>query len=227
MPRSKEEKALYMTKWRRNSYKEKRFNKPLREYMELKYRDNYNQFCHFFKHLDKKHPTAKDLTRTSTFKEWKRRQLNCESSDNDETPETEQHPDETTDETPETEQHPDETSDETPETEQHPDETSDETPETEPEIRPVEQPDILATAMHETLPPDDVDNITIEDVNNIIEQIINEFEQDAAVRDLLNVDELVHPHYEDEDEGIELNVEAELQDIIEPFDYSEVEGFDF
>ena len=228
MPKTKSEKAAYMEKWRKNCYKEKRFNKPLREFMELKYRDNYNEFCHFFKLLEQKHPTAKDLTKTTTYRQWKRRQLNCESSDEDETTETEQHPDELNCEA---SNETTETSGETTETEQHPDElnceASGETTETElihAEIGPVEHPDVLTATIRETLPPDDVDNISIEDVNNIIEQIVNEFEQDAAVRGLLNIDEMDHPQ---DDEGIDLDVEVELQGIIEPFDYSEVEGFDY
>ena len=41
-------------------------------------------------------------------------------------------------------------------------------------------------------------------------------------------DELGQPHYMDEDEGIGLNVESELEAITEPFDFDlEVEGFDF
>ena len=61
---------------------------------------------------------------------------------------------------------------------------------------------------------------------------MNDLEQDEALRGILNqvndINEFVQPHYQDEDEGIGLNLETELEDIIEPFDYElEVEGFDF
>ena len=40
--------------------------------------------------------------------------------------------------------------------------------------------------------------------------------------------QLVQPQYQEEDEGIGLNLETELEDILEPFDYElEVEGFEF
>ena len=58
--------------------------------------------------------------------------------------------------------------------------------------------------------------------------MINELEQDEAVRELLNNEEFVHPHYQDEDEGIDLDIETELEAIVEPFDYQlEVEGVDY
>ena len=68
MPRTKTENTKYLREWRKRSQNEKRFNKPLREYMELKYRDQYNEYCRFFKTLIENHPSAKDLTRTSTFR---------------------------------------------------------------------------------------------------------------------------------------------------------------
>ena len=69
----------------------------------------------------------------------------------------------------------------------------------------------------------------MDDVDNIIAEIIHGLEQDDAVRNILNNDdEFVQPHYVDEDEGIGLNVETELEAIVETFDYDlEVEGFDF
>ena len=75
-------------------------------------------------------------------------------------------------------------------------------------------------------PPDN--NIDNYNIDNIIQQVINELEQDEAIRHLLNDEEFVHPHYQYEDEGIDLDVETELEGIIEPFDYQlEVEGVDY
>ena len=222
MPKTKTQRNKYAREWRKNSYEEKRFNKPLREFLELKYRDIFNEYNWFYKSLNEQYPTSKDLTKTTGYKNWKRRQLNCESSD-DEQPETE--PAET--EQPETEQpetEPAET--EQPETEQ---------PETEPAEteQPETESNILTVALEETVPPDDnnnvdINNMDINQIDNIIEQVINELEGEEAIRELLNNDELVHPHYQDQDERIGLDVESELEAILEPFDYElEVEGIDY
>ena len=193
MPKSKSEKASYIQEWRKNSYKEKRFNKPMREYFELKHRDNYNEYCLFFKALHQKHPNVKDLTKTSTYKSWKRRQLNCESSDEETGP-----------------AEPAETGPAAP-IETGPAEAIETGP-----IEPAEtdHPDPLTAAMQETLPPD-IENININQVDAIIQQVINELQQDEVIHELFNDDELV----QDNDEGIDLDVETELEAIIEPFDY--------
>ena len=176
--------------------------------MELKHRDNYNEYCQFFKTLDENHPTAKDLTKTSTYKKWKRQQIRCEASD-DETTETDLTQNES-------------------ETEIGPAEPVE--PENEHAEPENEHPDVLTAALQETLPPD-IDNIDINEANDIIQRLIYELEQDEALRELLNNennDELVHPRYQDEDEGIDLDVVTELEAVIEPFDYEvEVEGVDF
>ena len=213
MPKSQTSRAIYVRRWRENNYKDKRFNKPLREYIELKYGDIYNEYCSFFKSLDEQHPSAKDLTKTRTYKKWKNELLNDESTE----PEDES---DTTDNQTEPAE---------------PDTTDNQTEPAEPDttdnqIDPAE-PDVLTATIQETLSPvvNEI-NIDINEVDNIIEQMINELEQDDAIRDLLNQnnDELVHPHYQYEDEGIGLNVETELEDILEPFDYNlEVEGFEF
>ena len=54
--------------------------------MEIKYRDQYNEYCYFFKELNENHPAVKDLTKTSTFKKWKKRQLNCVESETETRP---------------------------------------------------------------------------------------------------------------------------------------------
>ena len=67
-------------------------------------------------------------------------------------------------------------------------------------------------AAQEILP---LDNIDINQADNRIQQIIDELERDDALRGLLNEDQLVQDH----DEGIALDVESELIDIIQPFDF--------
>ena len=209
MPKAKSSRALYARQWRKENYAQKRFNKPLHEYLEIKYRDVYNEYCWFYRSLNEQHPTAKDLTKTGTYKAWKKRQLNCEGSKSEIEPS-------------EAEIGPVESS----EAEIGPVESS------EAEIGPVESSeaennhnDIQAKALEEPLSPGiNNNNNDIDHLDNMIQQIINELEQDGAVRDLLNNQEILHPHYEDEDEGIGLNVETELEGSIEPFDY-ELEVF--
>ena len=168
----------------------------MREYFQLKHRDEYNEYCHFFKSLQQKHPNVKDLTRTSTYKNWKRRQLNCESSD-EETEPAEQI---------ETE----------PAAEQIKTEPAAEQIETEPT-------DPLTAAMQETLPPY-IENMSIDQIDNIIQQVIHELQQDDAAQGIFNDGEVT----QDNDEGIDLDIETELEGIVEPFDYElEVEGIGY
>ena len=68
-------KTEYKKEWRRKNKEDKRFNQPLKEYLKLKHAAIYGEYCTFFKVLDKLNPTAKDLTKTATFNEWKK-QLN-------------------------------------------------------------------------------------------------------------------------------------------------------
>ena len=256
--KSQSSRAIYARQWRESSYKDKRFNKPLKEYIELKYDEIYSEYCSFFKSLDEEHPSAKDLTKTRKYKKWKRQLLKHQSSQSEDESDT---IDDQTERDPaqpdvltvaiqgtlspvvdeinidineadnaiqqiinELEQ--DDTTVQETLSEDEPDTIDDQTERDPP------QPDVLTVAIQETLSPvvDEI-NIDINEADNAIQQIINELEEDDVIRDLINAEnngELVHPHYEDEDEGIGLNVEAELQDIIEPFDYElEVEGFDF
>ena len=230
MPKTKSERNTYTREWRKSSYKEKRFNKPLREFMELKYRDTYNEYCWFYRSLDEQHPSSKDLTKTVTYKNWKRRQLNCESSDDEtKTAEAETEPIEAETEPIEAETELTEAETEPIEAETEPIEAKTEPTEaeTEPARAESDHPDILSVALEETLPPG-INSIDINQIDNIIQQVINELEQEEAVRELLNNEGLVHPHYQDEDEGIDLDVESELEAIMEPFDYElEVEGVDY
>ena len=61
-------------------------------------------------------------------------------------------------------------------------------------------------------------------MDRIVDEIIRDLERDDQVRELLdNIDE-----NDEEDEGIEINIDTELRAIVEPFDYQvEVEGEDW
>ena len=225
--KSQSSRAIYARQWRKSSYKDKRFNKPLKEYIELKYDEIYSEYCSFFKSLDEEHPSAKDLTKTRTYKKWKNQLLKHQSSQSEDESGT--------------------SDDQTEPDPAQPDVLTTAIQETlSPVVNEINADIIEAanitqqitnefeqddTAVQETLSPvvDEI-NIPINEADNIIQQILNEMEQDDAIRDLINAEnngELVHPHYEDEDEGIHLDVETELQAIIEPFDYQLEVGVDY
>ena len=72
MPKTKEERVLYCRQWRKISYDEKRFNKTVREYVEIKYKHIFSECTKFYEAIVKTHPKAKDVTKSKTFKQWKK-----------------------------------------------------------------------------------------------------------------------------------------------------------
>ena len=143
--------------------------------------------------MDERHPQAKDLTKTSTYKRWKR-ELMGQQQENEPSTSHEQ----------------------------------------ESEADEAAEPSTSHEQESEADEAAEPSNGYLDNVDNVIREIINELEQDEAVRNLLaerdalGDDELVIPHYVEHDEGIGLNLEDELEDIFEPFDFQEeVEPFDF
>ena len=222
MPKTKAERNKYSREWRKNNYEEKRFNKGLRGYLEIKYRDIYNKYNWFYKSLSEQHPNAKDLTKTKTYKAWKKRQLNCEDIEQENQQQDETEP---TQPSEQENQQQDETEPTQPSEQEN--QQQDETEPTQPS-QAENQRDILAEALGEPLSPNNIERLDIDELDNMVQRVIDELEQDESVRNLLNDQELLHPHYRDEDEGIDLDVEIELEAIVEPFDYQvEVEGLDY
>ena len=224
MPKTKTERNKYCREWRKKKYEEKRFNKGLHEYLEIKYRDIYNEYNWFYRSLSEQHPNAKDLTKTKTFKAWKKQHLNCEDIEQ----ENQQQQDEAEPTRP-NEQENQQQQDEAEPTRPNEQENQQQQDEAEP-TRPNEQEnqqDILSEALGGPLSPNNIDRLNIDDLDNMVQRIIDDLQQDESVRDLLNDQELLQPHYRDEDEGIDLDVEIELEAIVEPFDYQvEVEGLE-
>ena len=204
--------AVYCRQWRSRTGKKRRFNDVVREYIELKHNTIFEEARQFFQALEEKHPDSKNLLKTKTFKEWKKRITN---------------PVEETDDGDESENQQVNNRDEAPTSE----------PSEQPQREGTDDPDettttadILPCLVEELIPSNACESFNQAD--DIIQGIIQDLEQDQAVRDLLNGleddDDLVQPHYQEEDEGIGLNVETELDAILEPFDYDlEVEGFEF
>ena len=217
MQKSRTELNKYCREWRKVTHEEKRFNKPLRIFLELKYRDVINEYRHFFNSLNQQYPEAKDLTKTKGFKAWKTRQLNCESSDEETSNRRE--PDES-DET-------DLNLSDRAESEQNEGDAlsvaCESTDRTESEQN---EGDTLSVACEETIPINLIDrnDLPFDQVDAIIQQVIDELEQDEGIRELLNNGQQV----ETQDEGIELDTDIELAGVVEPFDYElEVEGIDW
>ena len=86
MPKTKEERVLYCRQWRKISYDEKRFNKTVREYVEIKYKHIFSECTKFYEAIVKTHPEAKDVTKTKTFKRWKKGNQQTPSPRNEEMP---------------------------------------------------------------------------------------------------------------------------------------------
>ena len=68
--RSQTERAAYAVKRRKEDYEAKRFNNPLRIFLERKYPKILEEFTELYNFFDYVNPGRKDLTKTSTFKQW-------------------------------------------------------------------------------------------------------------------------------------------------------------
>ena len=216
---SKTKRAISAREWRVGYREKRRFKTFLNEYIEAKHNDIYKQCYEFYDLLKRMHPGRNDLTKIREFKRWKKHQqeaMNETLEDPIETGSpTQQQPLEDPVETGSpTQQQPLEDPVETGSSTQQPLEG--------PSQIDLPQQDILTVAAGEILQENEIPEINVDDVDRIIENIIHDL--NAIMQD----DELVQPHYVEEDEGIGLNVNTELEGIIEPFDYAlEVEVFDF
>ena len=71
MPKTSPERIIYCREWRKLTYDQKRFNKCIREYIEVKYGTIFNEFKQFYRDLDQNNPGSKDITKTRV-KLWKK-----------------------------------------------------------------------------------------------------------------------------------------------------------
>ena len=78
MPRSKRTDGLsrveQMRVFRKNRKERRRFETPLREFIETKYQDIFNEYVELYQRMNDKNPNKNDLTKTQTFKDWKKQQ---------------------------------------------------------------------------------------------------------------------------------------------------------
>ena len=69
-PRSNSQKAQLETNRRIKYSKTRRFNDPLRCFVERKYPKIFNEYVKFYEHLNRLNPTRKNLTKSNQFKDW-------------------------------------------------------------------------------------------------------------------------------------------------------------
>ena len=74
MPKTKAERNVYCREWRKKIYEQGRFNKVVCEYVEVRYTNVMMECKNFYQTLIQTHPDSKDLTKTKTFKRWKKEQ---------------------------------------------------------------------------------------------------------------------------------------------------------
>ena len=65
-------KAKQSRLYRRNQREQKRFEAPLREFIEVKYRSIFQEYVVLFNQMNAQNPNKIDLKKTQTFKQWKR-----------------------------------------------------------------------------------------------------------------------------------------------------------
>ena len=242
MPKTKAERNIYVRQWRKDAYNEKRFNKGLHEYLEIKYLNIFNEYVQFYTTLNEAHPEAKDITKTKTYKRWKKIQQtepprNTESpepSRNTESPEPSRNADSPeplrnteSPEPPRNAESPEPPRNtESPEPSRNADSPepprNTESPEPPRNTESPEPPrntdspeqnerDILAEALGEPLLP--VANLNIDELDNIVQGMIDELRRDDDVRALLDNEELFPPQHREEDEGIAMDMEVEIDDL--------------
>ena len=209
---SQGKKATAARRWRATNALKKRFDGPLKEYIKIRYSDIYNEYAEFYKRLDKEYPDTRDLSKTPMFKKWIKRvrkssqdqQTQTSSVINQSHQQQESRPDILSVAIQQT--------------------LSEDIPNTVMEqILPEGIPEQVSASLQHYLPEVNRENDEILSGENI-EDIINELEQNEAVRNILNplVEEMVDRYNvhitNDDDEGIELNLMDEID--LQPFDYN-------
>ena len=202
---SQTERAIKERHRRTRARDQRRFNTLTGDFISVKYPDVYEEACQFYQSLNKRHPNKHNLTKTKEYKLWKTGIVNNQDSEDENIEDGDNNLAGSDEEIQSTEQSA------TVSTEQI---AEGETDETAQSVQ-----NILQEAA-EGFNFANVDNF--DSVDDIINEIIVDLQQDDVLREYLNAErngEILRPHYEEEDEGIGLNVETELQAIVEPFDY--------
>ena len=212
-------KAKYSRRWRADTAQQKRFDKPLREFVKIGYNAIYVKYIDLYEEMNANHPQTRNLTKTSTFQRWLRQQ---QTKTNEVAVQTEPLSNEPLSNEPLSNEP---LSNEPLSNEPLPNEPlSNEPLPNEPlsnEPLPNEPLPNLITQALELAIPEGIDFDF-----DIANQLLEELEQDEAIRNILDptVDDILGAQVEvvedqNEDEGIEINYAEEILMDIEPFDF--------
>ena len=216
-------KAIREREVRIKRRKERRFDIPLRCFIQHKYGTIFQEYQDLYNRMDTNHPTKIDLTKSKTYKEW------LASTESAETASVAEQIQETGQDLPaETasvaEQIQETGQDLPPETAS----VAEQIQETGQDL-PAETASV-AEQIQETgqdLPAETASvaeqiQETGQDLADRIDSIVNELLQDDLLRDIINPDNDV-----EYDEGIELNIMDEIHGDIQPFDFDQEVWQDF
>ena len=235
MSLSQTKRAIRAREWRTGLREKRRFNTLISDFISVKYPDIYDEAWQFYNSLNKRHSQKHNLTKTKEYKRWKSEIVNNQTSESEDDNAAEPAGEIISEVVIDTDQSNEQTAAMAIEQVDGGEATEADGNILQAAAMAIEQVDggeateadgNILQAAAEGLIPDNLDNL-----DNIIDDIIMDLQQDDVLRDYLNAErngEILRPQYEEEDEGIGLNLETELEAIIEPFDYElDVEGFDY
>ena len=79
MPRTRHtnptDKAKQSKVYRKNQKQQKRFEAPLRQFIEIKYKNIFQEYVELYNRMDAENPTKNDLKKSELFKQWKEENL--------------------------------------------------------------------------------------------------------------------------------------------------------
>ena len=197
------EKARKSRQYRKNQRQQRRFECPLRQFVEIKYKNIYDEYVELYKRMDAKNPGKIDLRKSKIFKEWKkaneqsisdilslaiRETIKGNGSESEHEPEQDltEHSD-----------------------------SEHESEHSEPEQADCSEPEQVESEHDNGDTNNDGVIIDVIDEGLLaarqVDELVNQMELDDQLRQLLDS--------EPDDEGIDLNIFDELAMDIEPFDY--------
>ena len=206
---SKTRKDEIKKEYRQRERGKKRFNQPLTGFLETKYPEVYEEYKKLYDWLDKNNPQVRNLSKTSTFKMWKKAVQDQRASEN----------------TPANDNNNDSTSENTPANDNNNDR---ETTASENTSANDNNNDSTTETASENTPANDNNNyVSIEELADImvniegqVDEIMNELRQDADLRQIMDEVET------QTDEGIDISPLDDIEFDIQPFNFElEVENY--
>ena len=237
-------KAVKERRFRQKEQERKRFDIPMRVFLEQKYPKIYQEYRDLYDTVNRIHPDVRDLTKTCTFKAWLhslnhhsttdilthvvKETLNHEETSISSTEENEIHSLQNLDHSFQTDREVPQIAEESelvnPQNLDQSFEPLTQTPEAAEQLVKV----IASPSQRATDEPNEAAAVIVNindlvgimaNVEDSVDQIMNELDQDPVVRDILN---------EPPDEGIEINPLDDIEYDIEPFDFNvEVENYEW